>query len=89
MIANRNLSKKVLTILKITATIQIEQMFGEAFGTKGMGMLGKNEIELIKMIRENDNPDNALLIATQVILEFLKLHGSSAEQVAVCPRSLG
>jgi hypothetical protein len=46
--------------------------------------LSKNEIELIRIIRENDNPDNALLIATQVILEFLKQPESSEGQAAVC-----
>lgn len=59
-------------------------MFGETFVTKGMEPLSKNEIELLRMIRENDNPDNALLIATQVILEFLKQPESSEGQAAVC-----
>ena len=42
-----------------------------------------NEIELINMIRENDNQEQALLTATKVILDYLKQHGSSEEQVAV------
>lgn len=42
-----------------------------------------NEIELIKLIRENDNPGRALMAATVIILGFLKQHGSSEVQAAV------
>ena len=42
-----------------------------------------NEMELIKLIRENDNPEKALMAATVIILGFLKQHGSSEEQVSV------
>ena len=41
-------------------------------------------MELIKLIRENDNPEQALLTATLVILDYLTQHESSEEQVAVC-----
>ena len=50
--------------------------------------MSNNEIELINMIRENDNPEQALLIATQVILDYLKQHESSEEQVAACLQAL-
>lgn len=40
----------------------------------------ENEYELIRMIRENDNPECALMTATVIILDFLKLHGSSEVQ---------
>ena len=36
-----------------------------------------NEMELIKIIRENDNPEQALMAATVIILGFLKQHESS------------
>jgi hypothetical protein len=36
-----------------------------------------NEKELIKIIRENDNPEQALMTATVIILDFLKQLGSS------------
>ena len=42
-----------------------------------------NEMELIKIIRENDNPERALMAATVIILGFLKQHESSVEQAAV------
>ena len=41
-------------------------------------------MELIKLVRENDNPEQALLTATLVILEYLKQHESSEEPAAVC-----
>ena len=50
--------------------------------------MSKNEIELIKLIRENDNPGSALMTAATIILGHLKQHGSSEEQVAVDLRVL-
>lgn len=47
-----------------------------------------NEIELINLIRENDNPEQALMTATVIILGFLKQHGSSEVQAAVALRGL-
>ena len=41
------------------------------------------EQELINLIRENDNPERALMAATVIILGFLKQHESFAEQAAV------
>lgn len=38
------------------------------------------EIELIKLVRENDNPEQALMTATAIILDFLKQHESSEVQ---------
>ena len=40
-----------------------------------------NEKELINMIRENDNPEQALMTATVIILNYLAQHESSAIQV--------
>ncbi len=37
----------------------------------------ENEKELIKVIRESSNPEQALITATAVILNFLKQHESS------------
>lgn len=42
-----------------------------------------HEKELIKLIRENDNPEQALMTATVIILGFLKQHESSEGQAAV------
>ena len=40
----------------------------------------ENEKELINLIRENDNPGQALMAAAVVIIGFLKQHESSEEQ---------
>ena len=48
----------------------------------------ENEKELIKLIRENDNPEQALMTATLIVLGFLKQHGSSEEQESVALRAL-
>lgn len=39
-----------------------------------------NEKELISMIRENDNPEEALMTVAAIILDFLKQHESSEVQ---------
>ena len=49
----------------------------------------ENKIKLIRIIRENDNPEQALLIAAAIILDFLKQHESSEEQAAVCLQAHG
>lgn len=41
-----------------------------------------NEKELIKIIRENDNPVQALMTATLIVLGYLKQHESSEGQAA-------
>ena len=46
----------------------------------------ENEKELIKMIRENDNPEHALMTAAVIILGFLKQHESSEGQALVSPQ---
>ena len=46
-------------------------------------------MELIKLVRENDNPEQALLTATLVILGYLTQHESSEEPSAVCLQALG
>ena len=45
--------------------------------------MSENQIELISLIRENDSPEQALMIAATVILGFLKLHESSEVQASV------
>lgn len=41
-----------------------------------------NQIELLNIIRENDNPEQALMAAAVIILGFLKQHESSEAQAA-------
>jgi hypothetical protein len=44
--------------------------------------LSENNLELLRIIRENDNPDQALMSAATIILGYLKQHESSEEQAA-------
>ena len=46
-------------------------------------------MELINMIRENDNPGQALMAAATIILGCLKQHESSEEPVAADLQALG
>lgn len=43
-----------------------------------------NEIKLINMIRENDNSEQAVLIAIDTILSFLEQHESYQVPSVVC-----
>ena len=64
-------------------------MFGViVFIERGIVEVDDNKMELIKMIRENDNPERALMTATLIVLGYLKQHGSSAEQVVVGQQEL-
>ena len=47
--------------------------------------MNENEMELLRMIREHENPEQALLIAVGVILDYLGRPGSSEEPSAVYP----
>jgi hypothetical protein len=49
----------------------------------------KNDVELINMIRENDNPGQALMTAATIILGYLKQHESSEEPSLVGLQALG
>ena len=46
-------------------------------------------MELIRMIRENDTPGQALNAAVVIILGYLKQHESSEEQAAADLQALG
>lgn len=48
----------------------------------------ENEKELIKIIRENDNPEIAIVTAVETILSYLKRHESSQEQAVADLREL-
>lgn len=48
----------------------------------------ENEIKLIKLIRENDNPEQALVKAVETILLYLKQHESFQVQVPADLREL-
>lgn len=47
-----------------------------------------NEMELIKLIRENDKPGEALMTAAVIIVGFLKQHESYSKQEPADLRAL-
>ena len=51
--------------------------------------MNENEMELIKLIRENDNPERALMAAATIILGYLEQHGSFEEQAFADLPALG
>ena len=51
--------------------------------------MSENEKELIRMIRENDNPGQALNAAVVIVLGYLRQLESSGEQAAVDLQALG
>ncbi len=50
--------------------------------------MSENEIKLLKLIRENDKPERALMTAALIVLGFLKQHESSAIQASADLREL-
>lgn len=44
----------------------------------------ENKTELIRLILENDNPEQAVMTAAAIILDLLKQSESSEEQVSAC-----
>ena len=44
----------------------------------------ENKTELLRLILENDNPEQAVMTAAAIIFDLLKQHGSSQEQVSAC-----
>ena len=50
--------------------------------------MADNEKELISIIRENDNPEEALMTAAVIILGFLKQHESCSTASVACLQEL-
>lgn len=55
---------------------------------EGVLVMTENEMELIRIIRGNDNPEKALVTAVETILLYLKQRESSQEQAAVVLQAL-
>ena len=47
------------------------------------------ELELLDMIRNNEDPEQALITAFNIILDYLTLHESSEERDSVCLQECG
>lgn len=48
----------------------------------------ENEKKLIGMIRESDDPEEAMAVAVEVITSYLRQHGSSGGQVLADQQAL-
>lgn len=48
-------------------------------------MVTKEEAALIRLIRQHKDPEQALIIATDIILRFLTQPGSSEAPAGACP----
>lgn len=46
--------------------------------------MSNNEIKLINMIRNNDNPEQALIVAIEIIISYLEQLELTEEQFPVC-----
>ena len=44
----------------------------------------ENQTELIRLILENDNPEQAIMTASVIIRDLLMQHEATEEQVAAC-----
>ena len=76
----------MLTFLNNDIKLKMERVFDARY-ERGMKIMTDNEKELIRIIRENDNPEQALMTATAIILDFLKQHGSFEVQAVAAPRA--
>ena len=79
--------RKMLTILKKFSTIisRRTNVRINRFYRKGNGEVTKYENELIELVRENDNPEQAVMIVIDTIISFLEQHESSPSQEIVAP----
>ena len=55
---------------------------------KGETTMTENEIQLLNLIRNNENPEQALVTAIQIITDYLKQSQSFAEPSVVYPQAL-
>ena len=59
-------------------------MFGVLLIMRGELQMSNNTIELLKLILENDNPDEAVLTVADTIFDFLKQHELHQEGSSAC-----
>ena len=76
--------KILLTVQNISPILIIEHKFGIVIMKGDYEMLRQNEEELLRIIRENDEPEQAALTAIDVILAYLMQPESFEAQAAVC-----
>ena len=80
-IFSRKRCRNLLTFQIIDITLKLERVFDARY-ERGIKTMTENEMELIRIIRESDNPSQALMTAAVIVLGFLKQNGSSSTQAA-------
>ena len=55
---------------------------------RGIKAVTENERELIKLIRENDNPSQALATAMELMIDFLEKYGVPQDTSSVLHREV-
>ena len=78
-----------MTIQKSACIILLEHLFVIVYHERGLKFISENEMELLNMIRENDNPALALNAAVVIVLGYLGQHGSSEGQASADLQALG
>ena len=82
-----NLKCRVMSTLRVLTTqkklviiLNIERSFDSA--TRGHGFMLHSEMEVVRKIRESKDPERAIQIAMDVILDYLEQRESSQSQSA-------
>ena len=76
----------MLTFLKTYFMMESEHQFAYE---RGFQIMNENKIELLKLLLENDNLENAIMTANAIILDCLKQHESSEERASACLQVCG
>ena len=76
-----------LTEIQKNNTIKSEHMFDELLVSEGEQIMTNNLIELLTLILENDNPEQAVLTVDNIISDFLMQHESHQEENFVCQQA--
>lgn len=75
-----SIDKLLLTIQKIIDIIELEHLFAIVF-VKGVCAVSEKEMKLIELLRENDNPEQALILAVKVFAAFLAMSQEPPERI--------
>lgn len=69
-----------MTVLTISPILNIEHSFVLRIA-KGVYAVSEHETKLIELLRENDNPEMALLLAVKVFAAFLAMSQEPPEHI--------
>ena len=81
--------EKVLTFPKSRIILKTEHLFVFAELERSFRIMTENKTELIRLILENDNIEQAIVKASAIIHDLLTQHESSVAQVSACLQVCG